>query len=124
MQFEPIVRRPPERHSGDEAVPDFEVVNARFGPLPGFGTEVKYGTRTCNARAETVATLASFESACAGAGAESQDRRQGALALFFTNSSASNRYIFGHAQSWPWEAQLRGIAPRTRERLNRIIPLA
>jgi len=64
-QFAPIVRRPPERNSGDEAVPDFEVLEARFGLLPGFATEVKYGTRTYNARSETVATLASFKGAWA-----------------------------------------------------------
>lgn len=44
-QFAPIIRRPPERESGDEAVPDVEVIEARFGLLPGFATEVKYGTR-------------------------------------------------------------------------------
>lgn len=44
-QFAPIVRRPPERASADEAVPDFEVVDARFGLLPRFATEVKYGSR-------------------------------------------------------------------------------
>ena len=62
-QFAPIIRRPRERDAGDEAVPDFEVVDARFGLLPGFATEVKYGTRTYNARSETVATLASFKGA-------------------------------------------------------------
>lgn len=62
-QFAPIIRRPRERDAGDEAVPDFEVVDARFGLLPGFATEVKYGTRTYNARSETVATLPSFKMA-------------------------------------------------------------
>ncbi len=66
-QFAPIVRRPPERESGDAAVPDVEVIDARFGLLPGFATEVKYGTRTYNARSETVATLASFKGAWAKA---------------------------------------------------------
>ena len=66
-QFAPIIRRPPERESGDEAVPDFEVIDARFGLLPGFATEVKYGTRTYNARSETVAQLASFKNAWAKA---------------------------------------------------------
>ena len=66
-QFAPIIRRPPERDSGDEAVPDFEVVDARFGLLPGFAKDIKYGVRTYNARSETVATLASFKSAWAKA---------------------------------------------------------
>lgn len=66
-QFAPIIRRPPERASGDEAVPDVEVVDARFGLLPGFAKEVKYGTRTYNARSETVASLASFKGAWAKA---------------------------------------------------------
>jgi putative SOS response-associated peptidase YedK len=54
-------RRPPERESCDEAVSDFEVVEPHFGLLPGFATEVKYGTRTYNARSETVASLSSFK---------------------------------------------------------------
>ena len=66
-QFALIIRRPTERDTGDEAVPDFEVIDARFGLLPGFATEVKYGTRTYNARSETVATLASFKGAWAKA---------------------------------------------------------
>jgi len=66
-QFAPIVRRPPERDSGDNAVPYFEVVEARFGLLPSFAKEVKYGIRTYNARSETVATLASFKQAWAKA---------------------------------------------------------
>ena len=39
------------------------MVDARFGLLPGFAKEVKYGTRTYNARSETVASLASFKQA-------------------------------------------------------------
>ena len=66
-QFAPILRRPPERESGDQAVPDVEVIQARFGLLPGFAKEVKYGTRTYNARSETVASLASFKGAWAKA---------------------------------------------------------
>ena len=61
----PIIRRPAERDSGDEAVPDFEVVHAHFGLLPGFAKELKYGVRTYNARSETVASLASFKHAWA-----------------------------------------------------------
>ncbi len=66
-QFAPIIRRPAESGSGDEAVPELEVVPARFGLLPGFAKEVKYGTRTYNARTETVAQLASFKHAWAKA---------------------------------------------------------
>lgn len=35
-QVGPIIRRPPERDSGDEAVPAVEVISAHFGLLPGF----------------------------------------------------------------------------------------
>ena len=64
-QLAPIIRRPPERISGDEAVPDMEMVPAHFGMLPGFAKEIKYGVRTYNARSETVASLASFKNAWA-----------------------------------------------------------
>ena len=64
-QLAPIIRRPPEHDSSDEAVPEIEVINAHFGLLPGFAKDIKYGTRTYNARSETVATLASFRSAWA-----------------------------------------------------------
>ena len=60
-QWEPIISRPPELYSGDEAVPDLEVVAARFGLLPSFAKDEKYGLRTYNARSETVAQLASFK---------------------------------------------------------------
>ena len=68
-QLAPIIRRPPEREadSGDEAVPEMELIYAHFGLLPGFAKEVKYGLRTYNARSETVATLASFKHAWAKA---------------------------------------------------------
>jgi putative SOS response-associated peptidase YedK len=64
-QMAPFVRRPPERESGDEAVPNFEVVEGHFGLLPGFAKEVKYGLQTYNARTETVQQLASFKNAWA-----------------------------------------------------------
>lgn len=64
-QLAPIIRRPPERHAGDDAVPDMELIYAHFGLLPGFAKEVKYGVHTYNARSETVATLASFRNAWA-----------------------------------------------------------
>lgn len=66
-QLAPIVRRPTARDSGDDAVPEFEAVMARFGLLPGFAKDIKYGTRTYNARTETVAQLASFKNAWAKA---------------------------------------------------------
>lgn len=66
-QMAPIIRRPPERGSGDEAVPDFELVEARFGLLPGFAKDAKYGLQTYNARTETVRELASFKNAWAKA---------------------------------------------------------
>jgi putative SOS response-associated peptidase YedK len=64
-QLAPFIRRPPERDSGDEAVPDLELVGGHFGLLPGFAKEVKYGLRTYNARVETVDQLASFKNAWA-----------------------------------------------------------
>lgn len=39
------------------------MVAARFGLLPGFAKDEKYGLRTYNARSETVAQLASFKPA-------------------------------------------------------------
>ena len=64
-QMAPIIRRPPERDSGDDAVPEMEIVSAHFGLLPGFAKDIKYGLRTYNARAETVDQLASFKNAWA-----------------------------------------------------------
>lgn len=66
-QLAPILRRPPEHDAGDEAVSAMELVTAHFGLLPGFAKEIKYGLRTYNARAETVASLASFKNAWAKA---------------------------------------------------------
>ncbi|SEB26356.1 SOS response-associated peptidase [Variovorax sp. YR216] len=63
----PMIRRPPERDSGDEAVPDFEIPDAHFGLLPGFAKDIRFGTKTYNARSETVAELPSFKSAWAKA---------------------------------------------------------
>ena len=62
-QWAPIIRRPPELDSGDEAAPKSEVVAARFGLLPSFAKDEKYGLRTYNARSETVVQLASFKTA-------------------------------------------------------------
>jgi putative SOS response-associated peptidase YedK len=59
----PLIRRPAELDSGDEAVPAREVVLGHFGLLPGFAKDTKYGLRTYNARSETVDQLASFKHA-------------------------------------------------------------
>ena len=59
----PFIRRPPERDSGDDAVPDFEIVEGHFGLLPGFAKDAGYGKNTYNARSETVERLASFKQA-------------------------------------------------------------
>lgn len=64
-QMAPFIRRPPERDSGDEAVPDVELVEGWFGLLPGFAKNIRYGVRTYNARTETVDQLASFKDAWA-----------------------------------------------------------
>jgi len=62
-QMAPFIRRPSERESGDPAVPDFELVEGRFGLLPGFAKEIRYGINTYNARVETVRELPSFKHA-------------------------------------------------------------
>ena len=67
MQVAPILRRPTERDSGDDAVPAIEMVPEHFGLLPGFAKDIKYGQRTYNARSETVAVLASFKKSWAKA---------------------------------------------------------
>ncbi|MBT2321265.1 SOS response-associated peptidase family protein [Variovorax paradoxus] len=66
-QLAPFIRRPPERDSGDEAVPNFELVEGHFGLLPGFAKDIRYGVNTYNARTETVDQLASFKHAWAKA---------------------------------------------------------
>ena len=45
-QLAPIVRRPSERDSGDDALSSMELIEARFGLLPGFAKDIKYGLRT------------------------------------------------------------------------------
>lgn len=59
----PIIRRPPELESGDEAVPPMELVPAHFGLLPGFAKDIGFGKHTYNARTETVAEKPSFKHA-------------------------------------------------------------
>ena len=63
----PIIRRPPERDSGDDVVPDMELVPAHFGLLPGFAKDIGFGKHTYNARTETVAEKPSFKQAWAKA---------------------------------------------------------
>ena len=53
-QVAPIICRTAELNSGDEAVPEFEIVDAHFGLLPGFAKEIKYGLQTYNTHSETV----------------------------------------------------------------------
>src|ERR1700739_4177873 len=55
----------PAGESGDDVVPDFELVEGHFGLLPGFAKEVRYGVNTYNARTENVRELASFKNAWA-----------------------------------------------------------
>ena len=55
-----FVRRPSEADVGDEAVPEREALNGRFGLLPHWAKDDKFGRRTYNARSETAATLPSF----------------------------------------------------------------
>ena len=43
-QLAPIIRRPPEHDTGDEAVPAFDLIEARFGLLPGFAKESSMGS--------------------------------------------------------------------------------
>ncbi len=59
----PFVRRPPEFASGDEAVPEREVVVGRFGLIPHWAKDDKFCRRTFNARSETASTLPSFRDA-------------------------------------------------------------
>jgi putative SOS response-associated peptidase YedK len=66
-QWAPIVRRSLERDSGNDAILDREMVLARFGLLPGFAKNEKYGLNTYNARSETVASRDSFKNAWAHA---------------------------------------------------------
>lgn len=110
-QLAPIVRRPPERGAGDEAVPEFEILLAHFGLLPGFAKDLKYGTRTYNARSETVATLASFKNAWAKArhcivpceAIYEPDWRSGKHVP--TRFTAANDETLGVAGLWqPWRA--------------------
>jgi putative SOS response-associated peptidase YedK len=59
----PFIRRPPERDSGDEAVPEMEVLVGNFGLIPGWAKDDSFGRRTFNARSETVAVKPAFRDA-------------------------------------------------------------
>ncbi|MDM0012143.1 SOS response-associated peptidase family protein [Variovorax sp. J22P168] len=109
-QLAPFIRRPPERESGDEAVPPFEVVEGRFGLLPGFAKDLKFGLRTYNARVETVDQLASFKHAWARArhcivpceAIYEPDWRSGSHVP--TRFTAANDDMLGVAGLWaPWK---------------------
>ncbi len=58
-----MIRRPREKDSGDDAVPDREAVDGLFGLIPHWATDLKICRSTYNARTETVATKPSFRDA-------------------------------------------------------------
>jgi putative SOS response-associated peptidase YedK len=59
----PFIRRPRERDSGDEAVPDREARVGVFGLLPHWAKDAKLTKSTYNARSETVASKPAFRDA-------------------------------------------------------------
>lgn len=109
-QLAPFIRRPPERDSGDEAVPALEMVEGHFGLLPGFAKDAGYGKNTYNARTETVDQLASFKHAWAKArhcivpceAIYEPDWRTGSHIP--TRFTAANDEMLGVAGLWaPWK---------------------
>jgi putative SOS response-associated peptidase YedK len=58
-----LIRRPKEKDSGDDAVPDREALAGLFGLVPHWATDLKICRSTYNARAETVAIKPSFRDA-------------------------------------------------------------
>jgi len=58
-----LIRRPKEKDSGDDVVPDREALAGLFGLVPHWATDLKICRSTYNARAETVATKPSFRDA-------------------------------------------------------------
>lgn len=58
-----LIRRPGEKDSGDEAVPDREALPGLFGLVPHWSTDLKICRSTYNARTETVASKPSFRDA-------------------------------------------------------------
>jgi putative SOS response-associated peptidase YedK len=59
----PFIRRPREYGSGDEAVPDREVLVGHFGLLPHCARDEKLCKSTYNARSETIANKPAFRDA-------------------------------------------------------------
>src|SRR5665647_579055 len=59
----PFIRRPPERESDDDAVPDREALGGLFGLLPHWAKDEKLTKSTYNARSETVASKPAFRDA-------------------------------------------------------------
>lgn len=59
----PFIRRPRERDSGDEAVPEREARLGRFGLVPHYTKDLKDVKLTYNARSETVAKANPFRDA-------------------------------------------------------------
>jgi putative SOS response-associated peptidase YedK len=59
----PFIRRPREWGSGDEAVPEREVIVGRFGLLPHWAKDEKVCKSTYNARSETVVSKPAFRDA-------------------------------------------------------------
>jgi putative SOS response-associated peptidase YedK len=59
----PFIRRPKEYGTGDDEVPDREVLVGRFGLLPHWAKDDKLCRSTYNARSETVATKPAFRDA-------------------------------------------------------------
>jgi putative SOS response-associated peptidase YedK len=58
-----FIRRPRERDSGDDAVPDREVRLGLFGLMPHWAKDIKLTKSTYNARSETVASKPAFRDA-------------------------------------------------------------
>jgi putative SOS response-associated peptidase YedK len=58
-----FIRRPEHWDTGDEAVPEREVLVGSFGLIPHWATDTKIARSTYNARSETVATKPSFRDA-------------------------------------------------------------
>lgn len=58
-----LIRRPREKDSGDDAVPDREALPALFGLVPHWAKDLKICRSAFNARSETVAEKPSFREA-------------------------------------------------------------
>lgn len=58
-----LIRRPREKDSSDDAVPDRQALPALFGLVPHWAKDLKISRSTFNARSETVAEKPSFRDA-------------------------------------------------------------